>query len=103
METHPVEETHLEKVNRLERQMIMHSFLYYIYDYAIISDGEFDRRARELAALDRTGSKYEELFKDWTGGSGYHLPHRLSRKDSIRWSRAAHNLMMQHVALTSDE
>lgn len=65
-------------VKRYRAQMLIHSYLYYVRDSSIISDHEFDRRAKRLVELqsemgDVNIGFYDELFVDWTGASGYHL------------------------------
>jgi hypothetical protein len=59
--------------------MLIHSYLYYRRYTNIISDHEFDRRARKLVELQKQlGDKkigfYDEAFVDWNGDTGYHLP-----------------------------
>ena len=58
--------------------MLVHSYLYYRLNTQLITDADFDRRARELADLQalRPGplGYYDLVFKGWTGDTGYHLP-----------------------------
>lgn len=66
------------EIKRYRAQMLIHSYLYYVKDSSIISDHEFDRRAKKLAELQKELGTYkigfyDDLFQDWTGASGYHL------------------------------
>ena len=68
----------ISPIKRYRAQMLIHSYLYYVKDQSIISDHEFDRRAKLLAELQGEVSCvkigfYDDLFVDWTGSSGYHL------------------------------
>ncbi|MDH4120478.1 MAG: hypothetical protein OEV94_02080 [Deltaproteobacteria bacterium] len=47
----PVLEDDLARLNRLARQFLVHSFLYYRLGESVIADGEFDRLTEELRAL----------------------------------------------------
>ena len=79
------------KIRRRRAQMLVHSFLYYGMDSPIVSDHAFDTWARELADLqseeDGNIGFYDEVFKDWSGGTGMHLP-----KDGWIVSKATHLL-----------
>lgn len=63
----------VDRVAQLQRQMLIHSYLYYSVMDPIWTDDEWQAKANELATLDMTGSPYEEEFKDWNGSTGYHL------------------------------
>lgn len=69
----------MEEIERLRRQMYIHSIIYYRYGTSLISDQEFDVRAKRLKHLQeqyplvsQTVEFYED-FKDWDGTTGYHL------------------------------
>ena len=73
-------ETIEERINRLRRNLHVHSVIYYHLDTSIVDDAVFDRWAVELVKLH---SQHPELieqgylwehFKDWTGDTGMHLP-----------------------------
>lgn len=73
-------ETPEEKINRLRRNLHVHSVVYYHLDTTIVTDALFDKWAVELVELQ---SQYPELikqgylweyFEDWTGDTGMHLP-----------------------------
>lgn len=71
--------TPIERVRQLRSQMLIHSHIYYRWDSCLISDLEFDRRAKELAALQQQLFMpidwYDDAFADWDGSTGYHLPY----------------------------
>lgn len=64
----------------------MHSYLYYELDSSIISDQAFDKKTRELVSFKNT---YPDLWKtseyyyvfgdDYTGATGFHLYHGLTK------------------------
>lgn len=73
-------------INFLQRGIIVHSYLYYELDSSIISDQEFDKKSRELVALKNTypdlweTSEYYHIFGDeYTGATGFHLYHGLTK------------------------
>lgn len=73
-------------INFLQRGIIVHSYLYYELDSSIISDQAFDKKTRELVSLKNT---YPDLWKiseyyyvfgdDYTGATGFHLYHGLTK------------------------
>lgn len=78
--------TNQEYIDFLQRGIIVHSYLYYELDSSIISDQEFDRKTRELVSLKNTypdlwkTSEYYYIFGDeYTGATGFHLYHGLTR------------------------
>lgn len=75
-----------EEINRRERQILVHSYLYYVLSESIITDYEYDKIARRLAELIRDypeehkKSRYYKFFKDFGQDgcySGYQLPKNL--------------------------
>lgn len=75
-----------EYINFLQRGIIVHSYLYYELDSSIIPDKEFDKKSRELVSLKNTypdlwkTSEYYYIFGDeYTGATGFHLYHGLSK------------------------
>jgi hypothetical protein len=71
----------LELMNRRQRQILVHSFLYYQLNESIISDHTFDMWSKELADLmvqyPEIAKKtvYYDSFKGFDGSSGYDLPY----------------------------
>lgn len=73
-----MEDTILLRMVMLRRQILLHSYLYYGLDENIWDDHEWDKRSRELYALQQEHgwniNFYDEMFKKWTGQSGFWLP-----------------------------
>lgn len=76
---HPIR----EEINRRERQILVHSYLYYVLSENIIEDYEYDKIGKRLAELIRNYpeehkmSRYYKFFKDFGQDgcySGYQLP-----------------------------
>lgn len=71
-----------QKIKQRRAQMLIHSCIYYELDDNIISDHKWQHWADELEVLQRENPDcckldfYDWNFKDWTGATGNHLPHR---------------------------
>jgi hypothetical protein len=71
----------LELINRRERQILVHSFLYYQLNESILTDYTFDAICNELVVLmtkypeEFKQSVYYDGFKEFDGSSGYDLPY----------------------------
>lgn len=75
-----------EKINRLQRIIIVHSFLYYELDFNIVSDKEYDDMCKKLVKYKNdypelwTLSEYHKQFGDeYNGCTGYTLYHDLDK------------------------
>lgn len=74
-------ESKLELINRRQRQILVHSFLYYQLNTNIISDHTFDRWSKELYNLMKDypeiakKSVYYQGFLEFDGSSGFDLPY----------------------------
>lgn len=72
----------LELFNRRQRQILVHSFLYYEQDKSVIEDHLYDSWCTELADLIQSNyeefkrSQYYEAFIGFDGSSGFDLPYR---------------------------
>jgi len=77
-----VKQTIVERFNQLERQIFVHSYLYYGEDKNIIDDSFFDSRMYSLVELMNSEpdefkkSVYYVQFKDFEGGTGADLDYR---------------------------
>lgn len=75
------------KVSALQRQIIVHSIIYYHLNSSVISDREFDRLSKELVQLMESGDKalqktdYWYCMYDFDGSTGFHLYDRLTEYD----------------------
>lgn len=74
----------LSKMNQRERQILVHSYLYYEMNENLIEDYQYDNFAKELAKLIRDYPKifkksvYYSIFKGFGQDgcySGYNIPH----------------------------
>ena len=67
-----------ERILRLRRNMLIHSYLYYSLDKPLVSDELWQRWANELVDLQNIHGTdfdyYDNDFEDWDGSTGYHLP-----------------------------
>ena len=67
-------------ITRLRQLIHVHSVLYYYYHRPVVSDSTWDGWSNELLKLQAAypsfvNGWYEpELFHDWTGDTGMHLP-----------------------------
>lgn len=60
---------------RLCRQVIAHSYMYYLFDESIISDDQFDHIciALDKRRAELKGTRFEDIFENWDKSSGYDL------------------------------
>lgn len=79
----------LEQMNRRQRQILVHSFLYYQLNTNIITDYTFDCWSKELVSLMKDNPEitkqtvYYEGFKEFDGSSGYDLPYSLPEVQQV--------------------
>ena len=70
----------LKLINRRQRQILVHSCLYYQFNENLIQDHVYDTWSKELAELiqdypkEFKGSVYYSAFKGYDGCSGFDLP-----------------------------
>lgn len=88
-----------ERIQLLERSILVNSFAYYILDDNILSDFQYDDNAKELAELkkghpeDFKRSRYYEYFKDYCNDedmvytSGFDLLEKVRKADYNLYSR----------------
>lgn len=71
----------LELINRRQRQILVHSCLYYRMNITMIDDHQFDYWSKELVRFMEVypilaeESLYYQEFKMFDGSSGYDLPY----------------------------
>lgn len=97
--------TSKQKVEALQRYILVHSMLYYDMDTSVISDKKFDKAARLLAdKIQRFGPKkiastqYGYVFKDFDGSTGFDLPDRLTEEDRKCVRRIATYVLRWYIA-----
>lgn len=74
----------ISQINRRERQILVHSYIYYDLNDNVLEDYQYDAMARDLAKLIREypeeflRSEYYNIFINFGQGgcySGYNIPH----------------------------
>lgn len=76
-----IDEEILALINRRQRQILVHSCIYYKFDSNLITDHEYDALSRELAQLiqdypkEFKASAYYEVYIGYDGCSGFDLPY----------------------------
>lgn len=77
----PIDGQVVELMNRRERQVLVHSCIYYYFNDSIIADGQYDKWSHELYSLMvkhpeefRQTVLYKE-FKQFDGNTGMGLPY----------------------------
>ena len=85
-----------EKIEALERYILVHSMLYYHMSESLITDQQFDRAARLLASkIEKFGAKkiaktqYGYVFTDFDGSTGFYLIEALKKSDRRRIKQVA--------------
>lgn len=80
--------TLLDKINHLQRKIILNSIMYYMYDKSFISDHFYDSCCKQLVKLQEEygpgfvdDSMYGYAYYDFDGSTGYHLYGRLTKDD----------------------
>ena len=80
--------TLVEKIRQRRHQMLVHSYLYYSMDESVVSDGKWQQWADELVELQKQKKVigfYDEVFAEWDGSTGMHLPHDQWIVDRAKW------------------
>ena len=84
------------KVSYLQRQIIIHSILYYELDSSVISDKNFDDLSKQLVKMQKELTKeefdrtdYSYCMEDFDGSTGFDLYGRLTKKDKKRLTEYA--------------
>lgn len=91
----PVQQTIVERIRQRRSQMLIHSYLYYRLDEAIVSDHKWQEWADELVRLQAEHPHpigfYDVEFADWNASTGYHLPHDAWVREKAERILAHHN------------
>lgn len=79
--------TNQEYIDFLQRFIIVHSYIYYELSDNIISDKEYDERAKELVEYKnkypdpwKSSMYYKQFGDDYNGATGFTLYHELDPK-----------------------
>lgn len=69
--------TEMEKISLLQRWILVHSRLYYHYNYPIKTDQEYDMTCRQLVSLmklnPKSRTRWSYVFDDFDGSTGMGL------------------------------
>lgn len=78
----------IDKINFIQRKILLNSIMYYQYDRNFISDFHYDDCCKKLVKLHKAygpdfvdDSMYGYAFYDFDGSTGYHLYSRLTEED----------------------
>lgn len=80
-------------INFLQRFIILHSYIYYELDDSVISDKDYDAKAKELVRykneypdLWKSSEYYKQFGDEYNGSTGFTLYHDLNdhQKDIIQ-------------------
>lgn len=80
----------LDKINYLQRAILIYSYLYYDKSISIVSDKYFDSVSKQLAEIQVKNenklnkTQYYKAFKDFDGTTGYYLFSRLNKEEKER-------------------
>lgn len=83
----------VERINLLERWILVQSFAYYELDENIAADSVYDANSHQLAEMldqypdESKRSRYRQYFYDFTGDTGYHLIGRVQKGDPKMYRR----------------
>lgn len=92
-----------EKISFRERQILLHSFIYYHADSNVISDKQYDSLSYGLEKMIKEHpqefkeSEYYHIFYDWTPATGFDLIDRLSEQELYRVTNIANVLLKPHL------
>lgn len=87
MKQFPENWTMLEKINYLQKMILVNSALYYKYDVTAMSDYEYDSISEQLVKymneypISKRISTYAYIFDNYDGTTGFHLVNNLEPCD----------------------
>lgn len=97
--------TDLEKIQLLQRSILVQSYCYYELNQNLLSDYQYDMNTRQLLDLKKSApgdfrkSKYYKYFDNFESGTGFDLTGRL-KKDKKLYKIISHDA---HLALKYKE
>lgn len=96
------------KCDYLQRQILVHSILYYQMNESVISDKQYDKLCKQLIRLSKKTKNYNEtqyynVFKDFTGETGFYLYDRLSNKCKTYLNMIASIVLWNYKGRKGDE
>jgi len=90
------------KLQMLERWIIIHSIIYYVYDTNIVPDSMFDNNCNQLVKgaakypEDFKQTKYFYCFEGFDGSTGFHLYNSLNIVDKLCFEKQAQYLVKKY-------
>ena len=81
--------TDLEKIQLLQRSILVQSYCYYELNENLLSDYQYDMNTRQLLALKRDApeafkkSQYYKYFDNFESGTGFDLTGRLKKNKKL--------------------
>lgn len=93
--------TEAEKINFLQRVILVHSYLYYEKDNSVWTDKQYDEVSKQLAEMQKAKTaiwiqnitQYGYAFYDFDGSTGFLLWGRLKKKDKEQIAGISENIM----------
>ena len=93
-------------ISALQRQILVHCFLYYEDNKSIIKDTEYDKMAKELFKLQSEYKKnkiilmtdYGYVFYDFDSATGFDLYANLNEQDKAKIKRIANLVYFEYKA-----
>lgn len=87
-----------DKVEFLQRKIIINSILYYYRDTNFITDNQFDEFSAYLVSLQSQiyieETMYGYIFYDFDGTTGFHLYDRLTEKDKTYLDNIVNHILV---------
>ena len=87
----PQKFSEIDKINYLQRKIILNSVMYYVYNKSFVSDKYFGDISHQLVEMQkslentgkspRTSTEYGYMMYDFDGSTGFDLYSRLSSRD----------------------
>lgn len=87
--TFPEEFTDQEKIELLERSILVNSYAYYELNQNILSDYKYDMNTRQLLELKESNpavfkkSRYHRYFNNFESGTGFDLAGRIKKNKKL--------------------
>lgn len=94
--------TNKMKISYLERQIIVHSIIYYHLNESVISDKKFDELSKQLVTMQKQNikdfkeSEYYYCMFDFDGSTGFYLYDRLIPFDKERLLNISKNVLKNY-------
>ena len=86
------------KCEYLQRQILVHSYIYYELNNNIITDKQYDSLCKMLLEYQKQTKEYKSteyyyVFKEFTGETGFYLYHNLNKKEKAKIEQIANHVL----------